>query len=429
MEPAPALLRLDLHHRHQRVEVLIQQRRHVGVTALCWWIAGGSAADPLGQRGQAQLLASAIQRGTVRQDAVALAEEMESRGAYFVAGAREDGVVLCLGCMAADAAPLLERLREMVQTPRLAPREVQREQQLTLQALAQQREDPLQLALADLRRLLYGHGGYGHAPLGLTAEVATLTPGQLHQAHQGWGNSAMVIAAAGHLDRSATALLTALAEALPPSHGSPPLAPPTALPGAAMTMAFHPQDTEQVALLLGAATCGLNHQDHAVLRLLHHHLGMGMSARLPQVIRETHGLAYEVGVLFPVRRQSAPFVVHLSTSAARAVKALELLLAEWQRLLEQPLQPEDLRLAHAKLQGQELAALQTSGQVAERLALLRGYGMAVDAAEQRLTRLTERDGADCQQVARRWLSQPRLAVVGPQALAAPLERLWSQGKP
>lgn len=418
-------MRLDLHHRHQRVELLVQQRRHVGVMALCWWISGGSAADPPGKRGQAHLLAGAVQRGTIHQDAVALAEALESRGAYFAAGAREDAVVLSLGCMAADAAPLLERLREMVQSPRLAPREVQREQQLTLQALAQQREDPLQCAMTDLRRLLYGHGGYGHAPLGVTAEVAALTPSQLHQAHQDWGSSAMVIAAAGRLDQSATVHLTALAEALTPSHGSSAVARSPALPGSA-AMAFHPQDTEQVVLALGTATCGLDHQDQAVLRLLHYHLGIGMSARLPQVIRETHGLAYEVGVLFPVRRQSAPFIAYLSTSAARAARALELLLAEWRRLLEQPLQPEDLRLAHTKLQGQELAALQTSGQVAERLALLRGYGMAADAAERQLARLAQRDGGDCQRVARHWLSQPRLAVAGPQALAAPLERVWSQ---
>ena len=421
-------MRLDLHHRHQRVELLVQQRRHVGVMALCWWIAGGSAADPLGQRGQAHLLAGAIQRGTIHKDAVALAEALESRGAYFAAGAREDAVVLHLGCMATDAAPLLEQLREMVETPRLAPREVRREQQLTLQALAQQREDPLQLALADLRCLLYGHGGYGHSPLGLTSEVAALTPSQLHQAHQGWGSSAMVIAVAGHLDQSATNHLTALAEALAPSSGSGPVGQPTALPGCT-TMAFHPQDTEQVVVLLGAATCGLNHQDQPILRLLYYHLSIGMSARLPQVIRETHGLAYEVGVLFPVRQQSAPFIVHLSTSTSRALKALELLLAEWQRLLEQPLQPQELRLAHTKLQGQELAALQTSGQVAERLALLRGHGIAVDAAEQQLTRLAEQNGADCQRVTHRWLSQPRLAVVGPQALAVPLERIWSRGKP
>ena len=82
--------------------------------ALCWWIAGGSAADPPGQRGQAHLLAGTLQRGIPHQEAVALAEALESRGAYFAAGAREDGVVLYLGCMAADGAPLLERLREMV---------------------------------------------------------------------------------------------------------------------------------------------------------------------------------------------------------------------------------------------------------------------------------------------------------------------------
>jgi len=421
-------MRLDLHHRHQRVELLVQQRRHGGVVALCWWIAGGSAEDPPGQRGQTHLLAGALQRGTIRQDAVALAEELESRGAYFAAGAREDGVVLSLGCMAADAAPLLDRVREMVQMPRLAPREVRREQQLTLQALDQQREDPLQLALAELRRLLYGHGGYGHAPLGVNkAEVAALTPSQLRQAHQGWGRSPMIIAAAGRLDQGATAHLTALAEDLPPGHGSTlPMPQPAALPTTAATMAFHPQDTEQVVLLLGAATCGFNHQDQAVLRLLQCHLGTGMSARLPQVIRETHGLAYEVGALFPVRRQSAPFIVYLSTSRERAALALELLLAEWWRLLETPLQPEELVLARAKLQGRELAALQTSGQVAERLALLRGYDMAVDGAEQQLARLAQRDGGDCQRVARRWLAQPRLVVTGPQALAAPLERIWSQ---
>ncbi|OOV33875.1 hypothetical protein BV61_03975 [Candidatus Synechococcus spongiarum LMB bulk15M] len=418
-------MRLDLHHRHQRVELLVQQRRHVGVMALCWWIAGGSAADPPGQRGQAHLLASAIQRGTVRQDAVALAEELEARGACFAASAREDAVVLCLGCMATDAPPLLERLREMVRTPRLAPREVRREQQLTLQALDQQREDPLQLALADLRRLLYGHGGYGHAPLGLKADVAALTSSQLHQAHQGWRRSAMVIAAAGRLDQATTDHLTALATALTPNASPAPAEQPVALPGSA-TMTFHPQDTEQVVLLLGASTCGINHQDRATLRLLQCHLSTGMSARLPQVIRETHGLAYEVGVLFPVRQRSAPFTAHLSTSQERAALALELLLAEWWRLLEKPLQPKELQLAHTKLQGQEVAALQTSGQVAERLALLRGYGMAVDAAEQQLAQVAQRDGAGCQRVVRQWLSQPRLAVVGPQSLAAPLGHIWSQ---
>ena len=116
-------MRLDLHHRHQRVELLVQQRPHGGVMALCWRIAGGSAADPPGKRGQAHLLAGAVQRGTIHQDAVALAEALESCGACFAAGAREDAVVLCLGCMAVDAAPLLEGLREMVRTPRLAPLE------------------------------------------------------------------------------------------------------------------------------------------------------------------------------------------------------------------------------------------------------------------------------------------------------------------
>jgi len=417
-------MRLDLHHSHQRVELLVQKRPHVGVMALCWWIAGGSAADPLGQRGLAHLLASVVQRGTVHQDAVALAEELESQGAYLSTGAREDAVVLCLGCMARDAIPLLGRLQEMVQSPGLAPQEVERERRLTLQALDQQLEDPLQLAMAHLRHLLYGHGGYGHTPLGLKVEVSALTPSQLHGAHQRWGSSSMVIAAAGNMDEQTTDHLVALVHALTPSPEPKEVPQPAVLPGEA-TMCFHPQDTEQVVILLGASTCGFNHPDQGILRLLQCHLSAGMSARLPQVIRENHGLAYEVGALFPVRHQGAPFVFHMSTSQARAVMALKLLLAEWQRLLEQPLQRAELGLAYAKLQGQELTALQTSGQVAERLVLLRGYGMAVDTGNQ-LAQLATVTGADCQRVAKRWLSQPRLAAVGHQALEAPLGQVWAQ---
>jgi hypothetical protein len=105
--------------------------------------------------------------------------------------------------------------------------------------------------------------------------------------------------------------------------------------------------------MLGATTVPLGHRQGLALRLLHCHLGVGMSSRLFVTMREEHGLAYDVGVHHPARLGAAPFVFHLSSSAERAFEATSELLNEWQRLLEQPLSREELALAQAKFRGQE----------------------------------------------------------------------------
>ena len=66
------------------------------------------------------------------------------------------------------------------------------------------------------------------------------------------------------------------------------------------------QDTEQLVLMLGAATVPLGHPDALPLRLLQDHLGVGMSSRLFVVMREERGLAYDVGVHMPTRCGPAP---------------------------------------------------------------------------------------------------------------------------
>ena len=426
------IIRPDLHHRHQLVELVGQQREGSDVLALHWWVSRGSATDPPGQHGRAQLLASCVQRGAAGRSAAALAEDFESRGAAFGCGASEDAVALWLRCMATDTLPLLQRLEEMVRKPNLQTREVRLEQELTLQALDQQQEDPFQLAAEALRQLLYGSGGYGHSSLGHKPDVAALSPSLLRLAHDSWACHPMVIAAVGPLDTTITARLQGMVDTCGGANGNTaplpcsPDQPVGAGDSGEQGMTFLPQHTEQIVLMLGFRTCGLADPDQVVLRLLQCHLGSGMSSRLFRVIREERGLAYDVGVFFPPRRQVAPFMCHLSTSPDRALEALDVLLTQWHQLLAVPLSAAELQLARAKLVGQELMSLQTSLQVAESMALLRGHQLELDFREQQQQRLAQLTAADCSIAARRWLTQPHLAVVGPPALEDALHQHWIQ---
>jgi predicted Zn-dependent peptidase len=391
---------------------------------------GGSSLDPRGGRGAHQLLAGTMTRGCGDLDADALADLVEGAGAGLRCEAHEDALVLALHCAAEDAGTLLPLLLAMVRRPQLDPHQIEIERDLNLQTLQRQREDPFQLAHDGLRHLLHGTGPYGHDPLGVEADLAELGPAELKPLVADLGSRGAVLVLCGEPTAGVESLLSDQLAATPWTTASPEAAvagwaDTTPSEAAGERLALLEQDTEQLVLMLGCATVPLGHPDSLALRLLQNHLGQGMSSRLFQVMREERGLAYDVGVHLPARRGPSPFVMHLSTSADRAGEATACLLAEWRRLLEQPLSDAELALALAKLRGQDAMGRQTCSQIAERLALLLSHGLPADQAERRLEQAAGLTPADLQAAALRQLQAPRLSLVGPADALREAERAWT----
>ncbi|MFZ9463336.1 MAG: M16 family metallopeptidase, partial [Vulcanococcus sp.] len=181
-----------------------------------------------------------------------------------------------------------------------------------------------------------------------------------------------------------------------------------------------------LVLMLGCTTTPLGSPEALALRLLHCHLGVGMSSRLFVSLREEHGLAYDVGVHHPARLGAAPFVFHLSSSSERAGEATAELLQEWQRLLDEPLSQAELDLALAKFRGQEALGRQTCSQLADRLALVLGHGLPPDFADQCLEQAAQLTPADLQQAAQALLTRPSLSLCGPAEALQAGERVWNR---
>jgi predicted Zn-dependent peptidase len=177
--------------------------------------------------------------------------------------------------------------------------------------------------------------------------------------------------------------------------------------------------------MLGVASVPLGHPDALPLRLLQAHLGLGMSSRLFVTLREERGLAYDVGVHLPARCGATPFVMHLSTSAERAAEATTCLLDEWQRILQDPLDASERRLALAKFQGQDAMGRQTCSQIAERMALVLAHGLPPDHVQQVLERAPGLVAEDLRAAACRWLGSPSLSLVGPASALKAAGLSWS----
>ena len=404
---------------------LVWQRRPGPAIVACrLWIRGGSSDDQPGQRGAAQLLAGLMTRGCGAYGAEALADLVEGRGAALRCEASEDSLVVSLKCASSDAAELLPLLLSMAREPWLSSDQLALERDLNLQSLQRQREDPFQLAHDQLRHQLYGRGPYGHDPLGVEEELASLGREQIEALVPTLGQDGALLVACGDLDAGLPALLEPTLERCPWTTQAPAADPGPGAPAISQRMATLEQDTEQLVLMLGAATVPLGDPDGLALRLLQAHLGMGMSSRLFVSLREERGLAYDVGVHMPARRGATPFIWHLSTSAERSGEATVTLLEEWCRVLEQPLDDDELALAKAKYRGQDAMGRQTCGQIADRQALVLGHGLPASYVQDTLQRAEQLEAADLLAAAQRRLSRPALSLCGPGPALAAAERAW-----
>lgn len=388
------------------------------------WLRGGSSADPSGQRGSAQLLAGVLSRGCGALSGDALADLVEGRGAGLRCEASEDGTLLSLKCASEDAPLLLPLLLQMVSTPWLVEDQIDLERQLNLQTLQRQKEDPFQVAHDQLRHQLYGAGAYGHDPLGVESDLERIGAEQLQQQAHQLGQMGAVMVLAGRIPQAVNGLLLEGVEQQRWPCSAPPRAPgPKGLKQSSLRSSR--DDTEQLVMMLGTTTTPLGSREALALRLLHCHLGIGMSSRLFIALREEHGLAYDVGVHYPARLGDAPFVFHLSSSSDRAREACEELLNEWMRLLETPLSGDEMALALAKFRGQEALGRQTGSQLADRHALVLGHGLPFDFPDRSLREAAELTPHDLHAAALKLLSQPSLSLCGPASAIEAAEAVWS----
>ena len=248
------------------------------------WIRGGSSADPTGQLGASQLLAGVLSRGCGSFSGDALADLVEGRGAGLRCEAAEDGTLISLKCASDDAALLLPLVLQMVTSPWLVEDQVTLERQLNLQTLQRQKEDPFQVAHDQLRQQLYGSGPYGHDPLGVEAELSALARPQLEQMTHQLGQEGAVMVLAGQIPAEPEQLLLHQLEGQ-----SWRTQAPRRLAGASglkqVSLASNVDETEQLVLMLGTTTAHLGSEQALALRLLHCHLGIGMSSRLFVALR------------------------------------------------------------------------------------------------------------------------------------------------
>jgi predicted Zn-dependent peptidase len=152
-------------------------------------------------------------------------------------------------------------------------------------------------------------------------------------------------------------------------------------------------------------------------------LGEGMSSRLFQELRERLGLAYSVDAFFQTLSDTGLVGMSAGVSPRHAVTAVGVLLAQWDRLRQEPVPAEELRKAREYLKGRMLLALEDSSSYASWWGRQEVHDEPLQSPDEIVARLDAVTPEAIQAVAQKLFRGHKLnlVVVGPFPDPAPFE--------
>jgi len=392
--------------------LLVAERPALPIVVVTVWLRAGSALDPPGAPGLANLTAALLTRGTAQRSGPALDRAIEFVGGSLEADTGRDGVTVSLAVLRAHLDLGLDLVAEVLRAPAFAEDEIARKRREIEAALERAEEDPESVAARALGEALYSGHPYGHPVAGTAESVRRLTRDQIvafHRAHYRPDDAVVAVAGDVTLDEARRAILTRLGSWSPPAAPRASVAMAPARPPAVSRVLG--RELTQATVLLGGPAVRQDHPDYFPLLVASQALGGGSSSRLYTRLREDRGLVYSVSSGLAPGRSGASLVIALQSRNEAVDEAVRLVREQMERVRTQPLGAEELDLARSYLVGSFPLRLDTTGKVARFLIGVEDAGLGVgypDVFRQRVAQVT---AADVARVAARYLDPARFSTI------------------
>ena len=377
----------------------------------------GAGDEPAAAAGAAVLAARALTEGTERYDAIALNEASERLGASLHAEAGWDATTLGVDVPASRLEPALELLAEVLLHPTFPEGEVERMRDERLNDLLQAQADPRRRADETYVGTIYAHESPYHRPsAGIRETVSTLTSDVVRRAYErALDPSRATLVVAGDLtgqdvpgmaerllgawERPTTALTASTAVNDAPSATG------------RLVRVVHRPGSVQTEIRIGHVGLARHIPDFHALSVMSAILGGLFNSRLNMQLREAKGYTYGAGAGFDLRRGAGPFTARAAVNTEVTVPAVIDMLAELQRMRDEPVTDLELGAARDFLVGVFPLRFETAGAVVGALAGLAVHGLSINELVDYRRRIEAVDVAAVSAAARDHLHIDRAAIV------------------
>ncbi len=383
----------------------------------------GWAYDPAGQEGLALATAQLLPSGAGPWDHLALDRRLDEMGATLTRRCHPESAEVTVWGPRDLWPKLLEVLAAVVLRPHLTARDLERIRRQILERQLRESTQPESRAESELARTVFPPGHpYRQTGLGTRSSVRGLDRAGVVRFHRGHftAQEGLVVSTGGPgLVPFAAAVRRAFSEVevekAPTRPASPVPVPPTErqrvvpLPG-----------RTQVEIRVGGASVARSSPAYAGVYLANEVLGgRPLLARLFQIVRERHGLAYHASSELQAMRWGGYWAAGAGTGPERTAATGRLVRQEVRRISEETVPSDELHRIRESAIGELPLALETTSGAHELALDIAYHGLPDDFLEQWPRTLRALTPRDVREAAAEGLDARRSVTVIAGPVAAP----------
>lgn len=328
--------------------VYVVERHDLPLVSLAVATSAGTAQDPKGKAGLAELTYRTLLEGAGKRDAIALEQAFNDLGGEPFVLTRPDGAMVGTKVLTRNAGEALQLLADVVQRPQLEKEAFELKQREQLNALAAAAGSPGYLAQWAFANVLYGaEHPYGQVGSGTPESVSALKVNDVKsfwKKNAGPKASALVVTGDVTLDQAKQWAEKYFGK-WKGSAGRPPV-PPEVNAAAKRQIVLVPKaGLAQTVIAMGRPSIESGHPDEAALELASTVFGGFFGSRLNMNLREDKGYSYGAGAYVDARRGDGPLVASSSVRADVTGASVKEFLNELQGLKERPITEQELKAA------------------------------------------------------------------------------------
>jgi predicted Zn-dependent peptidase len=390
---------------------------HMTSVSVGLWVGVGGRYEPAQLSGASHFIEHMLFKGTRKRTAAEISQSVEGLGGYLNAFTSEE-----MTCFYSKAShnkfdELLEVLVDMFLNSKFDRTEIDKERNVIKEELAMYLDQPQQHVHELLNESMWPGQPLGRSLTGTPDTLDAMRRDDLVSfKFKNYVTDSTLIAVAGHIDHP-TVLKAVSRYAKKFPRAPRPTFTPAIVDQSIPRVRLHTKQTEQTQIALGIRTCSRHDDRRFALRILNTILGENMSSRLFQIIREDHGLAYNICSHATCFEDVGSITISAGLETDRLPKALKLTMRELSKLAEKPVPAAELRRARDYVIGTlDLSMENTENQMMWLGEQYLGYGK-VEAPRELKTKLAKVTAAEVRSAARDFFQPDRLTL----ALVSPLK--------
>ena len=357
--------------------LLVMEKHGVPIVSFSAIVRAGSAADPAGQDGLAGITAGLLRKGTQKRTAQQFAGDLDFIGGSFDSGADSDYTTISAEFLTKDLDRGLDLFSDALLHASFPQAEVDKLLAQSVDGIKAAKDQAESVLGTYYDGYLYGTHPYGRPGSGDELTLKRIQRDgilKFYSTNYTPGNT--ILAVAGEFN--APELKKKLEETFGAWPAKP--APATNIPAPVSVkgkrlLLIDKTDASQTYFAIGNVGVSATDPDRVAIRVVNTAFGGTFASILNTALRIDSGYTYGADSQFVPQKVAGPFLIESFTKNETTVPAIDLALKVLDDLHKNGLTATQLDTAKKYIKGQFPPRIETSGQLASRIATSEFYGL------------------------------------------------------